>query len=459
MAQNDLPSPSSPNFSQRVRETLMVALGRTGDPLDRSITVRDLLDGGIAKLREGFSLRSGMAGSLPLAPSAPEEEPDLTPPPQPTGFTVTAAISHVFIEHDPPIYPQGRGHLRTRVYGSIVEAGDPLPTFADAVEVGQFSGQVLAMPSNPSTTWRLWVKWETNDGVLSPTPAGGTNGLEAVTGQDVGAMVKAMTGPGNPFTILTVPTTIDGFTYPAGTYSVRSFVLEQQVGRSQIRDLAVDDAKIASLSADKFTSGSIAVGQYIQSSSYVAGSQGWRINGDGTAEFGAASIRGQLTAAQIDTRGLSIKDANGNIIFAAGTPLSTANISGLGSLATQNGVSTAQVSGLGTLATQNNVSTSQVSGLGALATQNGVSTAQVSGLGLFATAPQLTSGNISTYIASAAIDLARINTASIGSLSALSATIGLLRTANTGQRTEIADNVIRVYDSSNVLRVKLGNLS
>jgi hypothetical protein len=193
MAQNDLPSPSSPNFSQRVRETLMVALGRTGDPLDRSITVRDLLEGGIAKVREGFSLRSG-SGGVPLAPSIAQDEPDLTPPQQPFGFVVSAAISHVFIEHDRPVYTQGGGHLRTRVYGSIVEAGDPLPTFDDAVEVGQFTGQVWAMPSNPSTTWRLWIKWETNEGVLSPTPAGGTNGLEATTGQDVALLLDALEG-------------------------------------------------------------------------------------------------------------------------------------------------------------------------------------------------------------------------------------------------------------------------
>lgn len=44
-------------------------------------------------------------------------------------------------------------------------------------------------------------------------------------------------------------------------------------------------------------------------------------------------------------------------------------------------------------------------------------------------------------------------------LDALSATIGTLRTASTGARMEIKDNVIKVYDGSNVLRVQIGNLS
>lgn len=45
---------------------------------------------------------------------------------------------------------------------------------------------------------------------------------------------------------------------------------------------------------------------------------------------------------------------------------------------------------------------------------------------------------------------------SVPSLAAITATIGTLRTAASGARTEIKDNVILVYDSSNVLRVRLG---
>jgi len=71
---------------------------------------------------------------------------------------------------------------------------------------------------------------------------------------------------------------------------------------------------------------------------------------------------------------------------------------------------------------------------------------------------QFNSGNISTFFASAAIGLAQINTATITNLSALSATIGTLRTATSGGRVEIMDNKIYVYDTSNALRVKIGYL-
>ena len=48
---------------------------------------------------------------------------------------------------------------------------------------------------------------------------------------------------------------------------------------------------------------------------------------------------------------------------------------------------------------------------------------------------------------------------SVTELSAITATIGILRTATTGARTEIRDNVVKVYDTSNVLRVQIGDLS
>jgi hypothetical protein len=176
---------------------------------------------------------------------------------------------------------------------------------------------------------------------------------------------------------------IGGVTFPAGIYSTNAFIMDAQITRAKIANLAVDNAKIADLSADKLTAGSIAVGQHIQSTSYVAGSQGWRINGNGTAEFGAASIRGLLTAAQIDTRGLTIKDANGNVILSAGTPLAASRVSGLGTLATQNSV---------------NWNTQLVN---------------IPAFGNFAYLSSITSANISTYIQAAAIGTAYIANAAI----------------------------------------------
>lgn len=80
------------------------------------------------------------------------------------------------------------------------------------------------------------------------------------------------------------------------------------------------------------------------------------------------------------------------------------------------------------------------------------------------TSPQMLNGvrvPAGTYIKSAfiqdgSIDIAKINKASINSLSALSANIGHFKSAQTGARLEIKDSVLLVYDANNRLRVRLG---
>jgi hypothetical protein len=190
---NDIPSDSASNFGSRVRETLMTYLGKQGDPLDRGITIRDLVDSGFASL-SNFKFGGGSA-PLIAGPSITDAYvPDLTPPPTPTGFTATAAISNIIIECDDPVYSQGHGHRLSRIYGATRAGSAPQPVFADAIEITQFSGAVTSYSTNPATEWHLWIKWESIDGVLSASPAGGTNGLVVTTGQDVAKLLEALTG-------------------------------------------------------------------------------------------------------------------------------------------------------------------------------------------------------------------------------------------------------------------------
>lgn len=193
----DLPSTSANNFEQRVRETLMTYMGRQGDPLDRGVTVRDLLSSGLAAVEDGATIQTG-ARRLPIKPrvtsGAEERVKDLTPPPVPSGFKVQPGISFITIEHDPALFTMGGGYLRTVLYGKVRTPNGDLPLFANAVKVAEFTGSVYSFPSDPATTWHLWIKWETADGVLSIDPAGGTNGLSATTGQDVSKLLDALSG-------------------------------------------------------------------------------------------------------------------------------------------------------------------------------------------------------------------------------------------------------------------------
>lgn len=179
----DLPGTNAPNWSQRVTEELRVLMGRGGN--GRALTAKDLIDSGIAKPGAG-------GGLVPGVPGGGDPEPDLTPPPLPTGFAVTAGLTTVFVEHDAPGYTQGHGHDRTVVYG-VLQTGSTAPTFDQAVVLFQFQGTIGAYPAALGTRYRLWIKWQSQDGVQSVSPAGGINGLDVQTGKignnDLGPLI------------------------------------------------------------------------------------------------------------------------------------------------------------------------------------------------------------------------------------------------------------------------------
>lgn len=66
---------------------------------------------------------------------------------------------------------------------------------------------------------------------------------------------------------------------------------------------AVTTAKLAanSVTATELAAISMAVGKYIQSTGYVSNTSGWRIDGNGNAEFNNVSIRGTINAARLGT--------------------------------------------------------------------------------------------------------------------------------------------------------------
>lgn len=294
----DVPQPSAENFAARVRETLMVMLGRQGDPLDRGITLRDLIDSGVVTLNPGYSLGAG-GGSIPISPgggASSNVKPDLTPPPQVTNFRASPSLTSVFFETDNPTWAMGHGYFVTNIYGAQPTQAKPNPTFSDAIQVFSFTGSVGAWATRPNTTWYFWAKWETRDGVESINPAGGTNGVSATTGQDVDKLVSAMTGPGEPFMVVPVGYTLPDGTYvPAGTYTADAYIRNGSLVNAKIVDATIESAKIVSLAVGKLNAGSITAA-FIQSPQWNNYDQGWRVQGDGWAQFGNISVRGNVYA-------------------------------------------------------------------------------------------------------------------------------------------------------------------
>lgn len=200
-----------------------------------------------------------------------------------------------------------------------------------------------------------------------------------------------------------------------------------------IANLAVDDAKIASLNVDKVTAGTM-------SASFI------------TARTITADhmLVGLMAADNVLTRNLTVRDASGNVLLSSGVNLPAANIApAAGWLNSSIAISSGAISGIGSgsgTVVDNSLVTATAIGAvktdasnapGAILNSNvtlsasgvlsgGSGAVTVVGLdnSIVRSGFPINPGNVTTYISGAAIGLANINTASIGTLSALSADMG-----------------------------------
>ena len=103
------------------------------------------------------------------------------------------------------------------------------------------------------------------------------------------------------FTFQTTTWSDNGITRPAGAFIDAAFIKNLTAIYATIQTAVIDDIHAASISVGKLTAGSIATGEYIQSSGFTSGSgatpgTGFRITGSGNAEFNNAIFRGTIYA-------------------------------------------------------------------------------------------------------------------------------------------------------------------
>jgi len=142
------------------------------------------------------------------------------------------------------------------------------------------------------------VKVDTNGYVsgfgLASTAINGTPYSEFIVNADSFAIGRPGSTEEYPFIVRTTETTINGETIPVGVYMKDAFIQNGTITNAKIGDAAIDNAKIASLDAGKITTG------YLDTDRIEAGS---------------------ITADLINTDGLTIKDADGNVILTSGSAL------------------------------------------------------------------------------------------------------------------------------------------
>ena len=141
-------------FADSVKEALEVRLGRRGDPRDRAITLRELIESGMAKelLDNPFDPNAGV-GTVDFTGNTLT---DFTIPPTPTGFSVAAAYTSFILSWD---NPQMSNFANTEVWRSTTN------NLGAAVKVDTTSAFVWSEEVGYAKTFYYWVRHVSTSGV------------------------------------------------------------------------------------------------------------------------------------------------------------------------------------------------------------------------------------------------------------------------------------------------------
>ncbi len=117
-------------------------------------------------------------------------EPDLTPPPAPTGVTAVPLMTTAQVNWASPTYTVGHGHDHSVIYAAPWLLGGAAPAFSAAKSVGTEQGHPASIPVELGTKYTIWVTHVSVDGVESAPSAGVT----FQTAQDVGKLLDVLEG-------------------------------------------------------------------------------------------------------------------------------------------------------------------------------------------------------------------------------------------------------------------------
>jgi uncharacterized coiled-coil protein SlyX len=497
-----IPADASPQLKQylaALSEAIDIRLGRRGDARDRAITMRELIDSGLAlELANRPYDPNNTSGYI--SPSV--TVPNLAVPPTPTGVAATGAYSLVFVEWDLPYYV---GHAGTEIWRHDQDI------LGDAQLIGVSGGANFVDPVGEGFTGYYWVRHVNKNDVYGPYHA--ANGAYAETALDVESLLETLNGA------ITENELWDGLSSKIdtiGALETYTGYLESYTGDSLVNRLSSAEGTITSqsVSITALTNSLTALDGNIAGNASAVSALDTRVTtAEGTITSQGTAITGlvnDLTTAEgniagnatnIGTLTTSVTTLDGTVTSLSSTvnTLSTTVGNNTAAISTNassiNGVeakytvkidNNGYVTGYGLISTANNgtptsawyarVDQFVVGAAGSNATPFTVQTTEtvINGVtvpaGVYMTDAFIKNGTITnTKIANAAIDDAKISTLSAskittGTLDATNVTIaGVaptfdIKSASSGQRMEMKSDVIKIFDSNEVQRVTLGNL-
>jgi len=297
-----LPSIVSP-VAPDVRRFLDRLAELVNDP-DGLITKTELIGTG--------AFQTTSTGSLEYV--EPGEETSYIAPPAPLSLTATGAMTSITLTWSGVNY--NSGYAYTEVWRASAD------NLGAAVLIGTTTSGMYSDAVGSDASHYYWVRMVN---VLDDKgPFNATAGVAGATAPDLAYVLSQLSSAYGatsdaPFFQLDNPTTINGVTVAAGTYIKEAKIHNGEITNAKIGALAVDAAKIANativnakiadgtietakikdanITTAKIADGNITnakIANTIESSSYSAGSAGWKIDKAGQMEMNNATFRGTL---------------------------------------------------------------------------------------------------------------------------------------------------------------------
>lgn len=163
---------------ESMREAQEIRLGRRGDPLDRAITLRELIDSGMAKK---LTNRPFDPNGIPDFIPGDDEPGDLNIPPAPTGLEASGAFTEIIIDWDPAQYSN---HAYTEVWRS---RDDEIGT---AILITTTSSFIVTDSVGYDQTYFYWVRFVSTSNVKGPFNQ--TNGTKAETVENIAEVMQQL---------------------------------------------------------------------------------------------------------------------------------------------------------------------------------------------------------------------------------------------------------------------------
>jgi hypothetical protein len=171
-------SPALRRYLESLSETIEIRLGRRGDPRDRAITLRELIDSGLATELSSSPFNPNGGGNPTFQPPY-----DSTVPPTPTGFTANGGYAIVTLFWD---YPKYGPHAHTEIWRNSANV------IGDAQLVGISSGLSFVDPVGEGASFYYWIRHVSTSEVYSQFNS--ANGTLAQTALNVALLLATLNG-------------------------------------------------------------------------------------------------------------------------------------------------------------------------------------------------------------------------------------------------------------------------